>query len=411
MSNSNGSGDLGDPGDPGMWMTASEMIRNHPSVGEYVWINDDPNISTLQGPAAELKGVYGPSGLRVTITGVLLQNGIVGGYEVEDAAGNVHVGHIRDFYASGNKQIAENNLVIHSAMVNRIRKIMRHWDSPKEYYGPYWAGIEKIYARLAPIIRMAAFEAPDSPTGESSAWYRYPNDKLSSPNSNNSQITSAELDGKDWRMILPIALHPVEVNFHSIIGVDLIKGNGSVWSLTTTVMDKPLSQLDTDNIILYGHPDPWKRSMIWAIETTKILEIPGIINYKKVRQDMLNRIGFASILQELKIPILAQMHYKYEQIMGDNGYAQPEYITITVNKWDLPVGKESYYMPPHYDTDLGWIFWGTVIIHPDLAKKPKLARMALIHQLAHSLFNTSCVSHCNEQMTQEMYAIIESITN
>lgn len=355
--------------DLGAWPTASQMISDHPLIGAEVWFTEDPIVSTLKPIIDALKSIYGENGLRATVISVFTQNGRTAGYEVQAVDGTTHIGHIRDFHEKNANIPRDDKQLIHAHMLARINNIMRHWNHPKEYQGPYWSGIEKIYARLSPVFNMAVIEAPVK-------------------------------TGEDWRLILPTTLHPVSVNIHT-------HTDNQTWTVETQVHDTHIESLASETMNLIGHPDPWKRGMIWAVRTTEILENDRErTRNRKVRQDMITRMGIATIFHQMKIPLLAKLHAHYEKIAGEETVVTPEYITIIVNKWDLPPGKESFYMPPYYDVDLGWIFWGTIIMHPKLSSNMQRAHEAMTHQIVHAMFGTSCERNCYKKITPEMRALM-----
>lgn len=377
-----------------MNIVSSNVIRSHPAVGSSVWFNQKALVSSMQDVAMELKNVYGIRGLKAVISGILLQDGKIAGYEVKDARGNTHTGNADDFYITGNKSPAINDVLIHDATVNTFRRAMRYWRKSKYYYGPFWDGMEKIYTRISPLTGAVAIE---------------PNDWVYDISDNPNREPPSEFLA--WKMIVPMAANPAEIHFLAIIGQ-------STWNINTNITDSIESAKFAESaksIRLYGAVDPWTRAMIWLLQTIAVLfrnerRLP--LKAKQVRQSILNRMAFADSLHKLKIPMLLQMHRKYKQLFGDSDYSHPDYISIVVSAWELPVGKQSFYMPPHYDIDLGWISWGTIIMHPDLSRDPQQARAALIHQLGHSLFNTSCIRGCNantSQKSREMHTLINSM--
>lgn len=375
-------------------IVSSNVIRSHPAVGSPVWFNQKALVSSMQDVATELHNVYGTGGLKAVISGILLQDGKIAGYEVKDARGNTHTGSADDFYITGNRAPAINDILIHDATVNTFRRVMRYWRKSKDYYGPFWDGMEKIYTRISPLTGDVAIEP--------SNWVYNISDNP------NKELPTELLS---WKMIVPMAANPAEIHFLAIIGHSTWNINANIAD-SVTVTDFAESAKSTR---LYGAVDPWTRAMTWLLQTIAVLfrnerRLP--LKAKQVRQFILNRMAFADSLHKLKIPLLLQMQRKYKQLFGDADYAHPDYISIVVSAWELPVGKQSFYIPPHYDIDLGWISWGTIIMHPDLSRDPLQARAALIHQLGHSLFNTSCIRGCNTDMSQksrEMYALIDSM--
>lgn len=355
------------------WPTSSEILFDHPIVGSIIWFNTasaNSSASTLRDAITALQSIHGPAGLRATIAGVFVQNCQIAGYKVTAIDGSQHTGGTGDFridHRGDALSKTKNRIIDHAVMSTRIRNIVRHWQDVKEYNGSYWIGIEKIYNRLAHVIAMGAVKGAHS--------------------------TRSKLH---WRFILPVVHNPVAVDFHTTTA-------DNAWSVATSVQ-----KTEFDSIYLTGHPDPWKRGMMWTLRTLETLEDrKAFVSYRRERQDIITRMGLATILHEMKIPLLAQLQHTHEKLFGETT-EPPEYITIVVSEWSLPPGKQSFYMPPHYDTDLGWIFWGTLVMHPDLAGSPKLARPALIHQLAHSIFATSCDNDCEKNMTPVMRELILS---
>lgn len=364
------------------WMTTSEIMRDHPIAGSVVWFNPNSTASTLKDVMTALQSLHGKLGLRATITGVIIQNCQIAGYKVLAIDGQQYIGGTNDFNVDKRDRLddsalstTEDRIIVHEVTKARIRNIVRHWQKSKEYEGSYWIGIEKIYGRLAPIVAMGSIK--------------------------NAHMADTN---PHWRLLLPIAHNPVIIDFHTTIANN--------WMIRTNVESPNHLADDIDNIYLIGHPDPWKRVMLWTLRTLETLEDrQNNIDYRRARQDIITRMGLASILHEMKIPLLAQLQHNYETLIhSSDGSRTPDYITIIVSEWDLPVGKESFYMPPHYDTDLGWIFWGTIVMHPKLAAMPKRAAPALVHQLSHSIFATSCDADCTKKMPQDMRDLIKTVS-
>lgn len=129
----------------------------------------------------------------------------------------------------------------------KVRKALNHWDKQHDYLGPSWGGIIMLHDAIAKITTNAAFE--------SAGWYKY-----------KSSTKSDNMDGKDWRIILTDFQPLVVVNCHSCI-------NENVWTLSTTVFNT--KEIDANKLKIITHHDAKIRSLLWSIETAKILETHG----------------------------------------------------------------------------------------------------------------------------------------
>jgi len=129
----------------------------------------------------------------------------------------------------------------------KIRNVLKHWNKQHDYVGPSWDGIIKLHNAIAKIAKQAAFE--------SAGWYKY-----------KSSTKSDNMDGKDWRIILTEFDPVVVINCHSCINEDS-------WTLSTTVFNSIEINIDKLNVIT--HHKPKVRSLLWSIETAKILETHG----------------------------------------------------------------------------------------------------------------------------------------
>ena len=82
------------------------------------------------------------------------------------------------------------------------------------------------------------------------------------------------MDGKDWRIVLTEFDPLVVVNCHSCINED-------VWTLATTVFST--HEVDRKNLKIIADDDPEVCSLMWSIETAKILETDGFWIFVAIR--------------------------------------------------------------------------------------------------------------------------------
>lgn len=139
----------------------------------------------------------------------------------------------------------------HTNASKKIRKLLSHWDGQHDYVGPSWDGILKFHRQLIKGTMEAAFE--------SAGWYKY-------KSSTKAGAKTGDMDGKDWRIILPEFNPVVVINCHSCL-------NQEVWTLNTTVFNS--KEVDRSKLNIVTDDNPELCALMWSLEVAKILETSG----------------------------------------------------------------------------------------------------------------------------------------
>ena len=315
-------------------MIPQKILRNHDLIGSTACSSQlDKGLSFLT-----------PS----TIIGVAVVNDQIAGLEVKLKDGTVYAAHSSFFFIRGFNQLIHDTYVYSQTAV-LVQNALSPWlIGSHSFPATEWDGIEKLYMDIAKITKTAIVEVPQR-NNIPSPWYSYE--------------LSDGIAGQDWRIILPPApFSPVDptpvstcINIHSTF----YSGN---WDLSINISEeknvKKIAQAFTDGKGL-SHPDPWVRSIKWAVMTAYLLD-PNGTKYKKVRQGMKSRLKKVNTAHRIKEYWEPKILNAYKKVIEDRPLCfrkNPKfpYITIMINDWWLKSNTVGMYMQPkgHYDDSSG----------------------------------------------------------
>lgn len=243
--------------------------------------------------------------------------------------------------------------------VEKIEYVLQPWASMKSYPGPSWCGIERIHLALAYAVKTLAVEIPTS-----SPWYKY------------KSSTRPDMDGKDWRLVVPT--NPaIAINFHSLL-------HDKRWTVVTTIYkSKDIDPQGAGKFL--GHSDPWIRSMLWTTNLARKLETSGY-DYKPALDSMIKRLELVNYLRQLKNcmePDVLEAANKYGAIGGGRGFIPS--ATIAINSWRLPKDRMGLYEKPANGRD-----FGIITVDSESMSSMEYMQEIIRHQLVHAVLNENC---------------------
>lgn len=286
-------------------------------------------------------------GKEVEITGVYEKFNQIIGYRarIKETENTIYAPK-KDFYIDANYV---EDIHADTYKAQQIRNVLSHWQTQHDYYGPAWKGIQLFHYELAKVVEEVGIE--------SARWYKY------------DTSTRDDMDGKDWRLIVPNMNSPVAINCHSILHDD-------VWTLNTTIYstnDLDFSKFEKT----YGSPDHWQRTFIWTIRVAEVLQTSGY-DYSDVIQRLKKRRLQSAIITRIghkKIPEVAEA---YKQVTG-NEIKELKYVSFGISDINLPPGKVGHRRGKTDVTD-----YSIVDLHPQALSKGREYLMAVIkHELIH----------------------------
>lgn len=246
--------------------------------------------------------------------------------------------------SSNNK---EKSIYKPSEVTQIVRENLVDFQIQRDFPGLDWQGIEMLCYKLAEVIKSISVET----TG----WYKY------------SSSTRFDQDGKNWRYVCSSCERPVIINCHSLL-------HDNVWTLNTTIFDT--TQIDLTKLKPISHDDVWKRSMLWVIETAKILQTNGF-NYSEPLKDFSERLSAVDDLYGIEKKLELQIKETFKKLFHRE--SQMPKISIGINTWNLKRGKIAMYSAP-----------GIITISPKALKKKDYLRWVLMHELIHCAFGDTC---------------------
>jgi predicted SprT family Zn-dependent metalloprotease len=246
--------DIGDLEFPLEANIPEEVHRDHDDVGKQAEITPyaDRSLRPLRGE-------------EVTITGVVVKGSQVAGYEAKYGDRTVY-GPKKSFFV---QYAMVEDVHLDSDKAKHIRALLSHHNQQRDYYASSWDGIEALHFELAKASQVAAIE--------SAGWYKYPSSSRS------------DMDGKDWRLIVPGISGAVAVNCHSVL-------HDSVWTLATTVYST--RDIDMQELRFLGHPDHWDRVLVWTLAVAQALETDGY-DYSEVARVLAARLRGNQALKDI----------------------------------------------------------------------------------------------------------------
>lgn len=335
------------------------VIDDDNIVEDHPWVKQEAVITEL---ANEVMEPF--RGDSVDVLGVILKNKKPVGLKVRHKENKrVFFAPLKDFRV-GEQNILED-VYAENKSTNDIKHTLRKWNKQHDYYGQWWEGIEKFHLILARETDYLAVEV--------AGWYKYPSSKR------------PDMDGKDWRLIIPGEDAPSVINCHSIL-------HDGVWTFTTTIHST--NQIHENQLDFIGHDDFWKRSMIWTIEVAKKLAIQGY-KYKDTIDELESRLLRVDVLNVMKKELYSKIKDAQDKLGQRVDF--PKHLTVGINEWiQKPKSIASYWSPEDMDGKP----IGCIIISPRAFDKgEKYLRYVMMHEMIHAATGDDCRSnagHCDE---------------
>jgi len=237
------------------------------------------------------------------------------------------------------------------------------WTQQKDYIGPSWDGIEKFHCQLASGVDALAIE--------SAGWYSY------------DSSTRSGMDGKNWRLIIPLTADRFTVvNCHSLL-------HDGVWTLTTTTFST--NEVATDKLEFIGHKDHWKRSMLWTIDLAEKLKMKAE-DYETPIADMKRRFGVIDKFHQIKRELAFEIKELYRNLFGTDSNI-PEEVSMAINDWDLVKDAIGGFRYPTEKTK-----GGMIVISPSAIDDLEYVTEIIKHELIHAaIIPTNADGHNNRQ--------------
>lgn len=322
----------------------SQVDRGHEHVGKLVEIS--PHANDVLAPFI---------GERTPITGVFVKNSQIAAYEVK-FKGKIYWAPKKDFYL---KWLYVEDVWLHSARSIEVRATLAHWEGQRDYYGPVWDGVEAVCFELAKLTDTLAVEAPDT------VWHKYPSSTREDP------------EGKDWRYVLKDRNGPVAVNCHSTL-------HDFVWTLATTVHNT--RDIDPMQLNLIGAPEHWDRTIIWLVETMRVLSKQGF-KYTAQKRYAQERLDAGKGLKSMRNRVLPQVLNAYKRLYGKApklpaGGIHVGYCGIRLEPDALAL-HEAWSDQRDYSI---------LTVHPKVMKDTELRKAVLHHELIHYVQEERCIS-------------------
>lgn len=323
--------DIGDLEFPLEANLPEEVSRDHAHVGERAEITPyaDRSLRPLRGK-------------EVSVTGVVLKGGQIAGYEVK-YKGKTYYGPKKSFFV----QIAMvEDVHLDSAQAKHIRSLLSHYRTQRDYYATSWDGIEALHFELAKASQTAAVEA--------AGWYKYPSS------------SRADMDGKDWRLVIPGISGAVAVNCHSI-------SHDNVWTLATTVYST--RDIEMQQLRFLGDSDHWNRVLVWTMAVAQALETDGA-DYSEIARNLGDRLVRNRSLKALVQHLWPHVEGTLQELFSDHARMAPLSIGFgTIRVEPNHVGR--------YEHPSDECAYGILTIHPDATKDPKYLFEVVKHEMIH----------------------------
>lgn len=314
------------------------VSRQHLHVGKSALVAEHANES-----------LHDLRGKKVKITGVFEKHGQIAGYEVQHSE-KTYYGAKKDFYVV--RQFLED-VHLNSGKAQHLREILSHWEGQRDYYGTDWDGVELFHFELAKAVDLLAVESP--------GWYKYPSS------------LREDMDGKDWRLVVPDRNGAICVNCHSLV-------HDYVWSLSTTIYST--RQVDLDQLKLVGHPDHWVRTLSWTWEVARALRKEGVYDYEEVLEDLKTRIRLSLMLKRLSYRLLPEISAAYGKLFG----TPPKVGKFSVGVSRIRLGGTSIgrHEPPSDETG-----YSILSVGPRAFRSKDYLLSVLKHELIHLVLKTA----------------------
>lgn len=335
-----------------------DVERHHPDVGKRAQVNDNANEALCKHRQD-----------RATITGVIVKHGQVAGYEI-DIKGKRFYAPKKDIFVG--KQMVED-VHLDSAKAQEVKQALSHFSHQHDYHGPSWDGIELLHFDLA--------KATDTIGIEAAGWYKYP-----------SSLRS-DMDGKDWRLIVPDRQGPVVVNCHSLL-------HNSVWSLATTIYSTHNVAFNYNDMrVIYGNKDHWVRTLVWTMEVAKALAIQGY-DYRNVIEEYHRRAHSIPMLRAMAaqlIPLVAQAAMQVVQKKLPEGGLSIGPSNIRLEPFAIGMHE------PRTDT----ANYSIICINPKALENQQYLHEVIKHELIHYALGSLCNADAHGSDFHDMAELLD----
>jgi len=265
--------ELGDHKSPLEANLPEDLVRDHEQVGELARIADH----TRELPEDLI-------GKRGRVMAVILKRGQIAGYEVELADTEKRVILPKRAVYVG-RRIVED-VYLNSADAQHVRELLSHTKVQHDYPLKSWDGIENLCFELAKATDYLAVQA--------GGWFKYPGS------------TRPDMDGTSWRYMWPSARSAITVNCQSLL-------HDHVWTLSRTIFST--RDIETAGIRGLGDRDHWTRTLLWTIETAKVLQTDGY-DYTPIIEGLEHRLQRNRQLRALVRELYPDVSTACGQVMG-----------------------------------------------------------------------------------------------
>jgi hypothetical protein len=320
----------------------STVVHDHPHVGQKAQVNHYANEVLLT-----------KRGKEVRITGVILKSGQIAGYEV-DCHGETFYAPRKDFFV-GSQMVEDVHLS--SSRAQHIRQVLGHWGRQHDYYGPSWDGVEAFHFELA--------KATDRVVVESAGWYKYPSS------------TRPDMDGKDWRLVIPDRSGTVAVNCHSLL-------HDHVWTLSTTIFST--REIGPRLGRALEDRDHWTRTLLWTLAVARTLQTNGY-DYQIPMHQITARIRAIPVLQKLVADLIPQIFQAHGKVFG-RGPKPLSPVSIGLSRIRIQPSHVGRYERPTDEAP-----YGILTVHPKAWKDKQFLREVVKHELIHHVLERSDDPH------------------
>ncbi len=332
-----------------------DVEDNHPLVGRPVRVTE------------YAKGTLRPfHGKKGSVAGVIKRRGRVVGYKVRINENNYYAPK-KDVFVS--RQMLED-IHIPSPKAAEIQEALSHYRETRDYYGSSWDGVEKFYYHLAKSTREVFIESP--------GWYKY------------KTSNRLDMDGKNWRILVPDDKGFVVINCHSVL-------HDKVWTLSTTIYST--QEVDPKKVKVIKGKSHWDATLRWTLKTAKVLEKSGY-DYGPAQEDIQKRLDAVSGLEKE-----AQQHLKdVTKAFRKVKKTIPRLPPFSVGFSDVRVTPDSIavHEPP---TDLQCC--SVITIDPCVMGQDKYITQILRHELIHYLLENECSDETHSQDFHDIADLID----
>lgn len=325
--------ELGDHAAPLEANLPEDLQRDHELVGELCRISEH----TKEAPSEMI-------GKKGRVMAVIVKRSQIAGYEVEIKDTETRVVLPKRAVYVGRRMVDDVHL--DSAEAQHVKELISHSRAQHDFPGTSWDGVERLCFELA--------KATDYLAVQSAGWYKYPGS------------TRPDMDGKDWRYMWPGTREAVVVNCHSLL-------HDHVWTLTTTVFST--RDIETAGIRGLGHRDHWTRTLLWTIETARVLQTDGY-DYGSAIAEMESRLRRNRVLYRIVRKLFPQVSAACREVVGKP--CDPPPLSIGFGTTRLSATAVGRHEPP---TDA--VPYSIITVSPD-ATGPYLVEVVK-HELIHYL--------------------------